>query len=329
MHYRFMSLALGAALAVSWHHTAHAANEVSPVQFIDTFAKIFGEHKGERKGHAKGVCFIGEFQGNSKLAAYSASPLLSGEVYPMIGRFSMPGGNPHAAENSRSPRGFAAQIQLSNGDLQHFALLSTPVFGAKNPASFLGLLQASIPDPITGKPDLKKIAAYRQAHPDTQGQADYLAKQAPPASYGHAAYFGLHTFYLSNASGKQQAVRWQLQPLDGIKGLTESEIAAPPHNFLEARLRERLAKGPLKFKFELVLAAEGYPLLDPSQAWPSQSKVLNAGEFRITKSDGDQCKNINFDPNVLASGITASDDPILQIRSAAYAISFGKRLTGQ
>ena len=301
----------------------------TPDQFIDTFAKIFGVHQGERKGHAKGVCVIGEFQGDKTLAAYSNSPLFSGEVFPLTGRFSMAGGNPKAAENSRSPRGFAAQIKLNNGELQHFALLSTPVFGAKDPDTFLGLLQASIPDATTGKPDPAKIAAYRQAHPDTQPQADYLAKTAPPASYGATAYFGLHSFYLQNGNGQPQAVRWQLRPVDAVQGLTASEIAAPAQDFLQQRLTDRLAQGALKFKLELVLAQAGYPLLDPSQAWPTQSKVLAGGEFRITQSGGDQCKNINFDPNVLASGISPSADPVLLMRSAAYAISFGKRLSGQ
>ncbi len=322
------TLAAISLLSLNASH-ATAATSATPDQFISTFAKIFGEHQGERKGHAKGVCLSGEFQGDKSLAAYSNSPLFSGDVYPMTGRFSMAGGNPNAPENSRSPRGFAAQIKLNNGELQHFALLSTPVFGAKDPDSFLGLLQATIPDATTGKPDPAKITAYRKAHPDTQPQADFLAKTAPPASYGSTPYFGLHSFYLKNASGQQQAVRWQITPVDGVKGLTASEIAAPPKDFLVQRLTERLAQGPLKFKLELVLAEAGYPLLDPSQAWPASSKVVAGGEFRISQSGGDLCKNINFDPNVLASSITPSADPVLLMRSGAYAISFGKRLSGQ
>jgi catalase len=47
-------------------------------------------------------------------------------------------------------------------------MLTTPVFGAKDPENFLGLLQTQIPDPATGKPDMAKIQAFRAAHPDTQ-----------------------------------------------------------------------------------------------------------------------------------------------------------------
>lgn len=306
-----------------------ADGSATPVQFIDTFAKIFGEHKGERKGHAKGFCVSGSFVGAKSMSSHSKSALFSGDSYPLTGRFSMAGGNPKAAENSRSPRGFAAQIKLNNGEIQHFALLSTPMFGAKDPDSFLGLLMASIPDAQTGKADMAKIAAYRKAHPDTLAQAEYLAKTAPPASYANTPYFGLHTFYLENSAGKQQAVRWQLQPLDGVKGLTEQEISAKPSDFLQQRLTAQLSKAPVKFKLQFQLATAEDNLLDPSKAWPADRTVLEGGELQISALGGDNCKNINFDPNVLASGISASQDTILQMRSGAYAVSFGKRLSGQ
>lgn len=303
------------------------AEPATAPEFIDTFAKIFGEHPGIRKGHAKGFCVAGDFKGEAVAQAHSSSMLFNGDTYPLLGRFSMAGGNPKAAENSRSPRGLALQIKLKNGELQHFALLSTPMFGAKDPESFLGLLKTLIPGP-DGKPDLAKVAAYRAAHPDTQAQAKYLADTAPPASYATTPYFGLHSFMLSNKTGQQQAVRWQLQPVDGVKGLTAAEIAAKPTEFLQQRLAERLKQGPVQFKLELVLAEAGDNLLDPSVQWPSSRKTLQAGLVTLRSQGDNACDNINFDPNVLSSGISPSADPILAMRSAAYAISFGKRLTG-
>jgi catalase len=41
------------------------------------------------------------------------------------------------------------------------------------------------------------------------------------------------------------------------------------------------------------------------------------------------CEPINFDPLVMADGIGPTNDPILLFRSPAYAVSFGKRLSGQ
>jgi catalase len=44
---------------------------------------------------------------------------------------------------------------------------------------------------------------------------------------------------------------------------------------------------------------------------------------------GAECETINYDPLVMADGIAPSNDPVLRFRSPAYAVSFGKRLSGQ
>ena len=69
--------------------------------------------------------------------------------------------------------------------------------------------------------------------------------------------------------------------------------------------------------------------IDPSQQWPSERPQVNLGTVTVKTSGGDTCNNTNFDPNVMSAGFTPSADPILRMRSPAYAISFGKRLSGQ
>ncbi len=320
-----ITLSLLLALSPAWV----AAEQVTPNQFIDVFAKIFGEHKGERKGHAKGFCAVGTFQALPDAKNFSSVSWLSGETVPVTARFSMAGGNPQAPENARSPRGLGLQLKTATGQLQHFAMLTTPVFGAKDPANFLALLQTQIPDPATGKPDLAKIQAFRAAHPDTQPQAEYLAKNSPPWSYATTAYFGIHTFFIKDNSGAEQKVRWQFVPKDGVKGLTEAEIKAKPTEFLQQRLAERLTKGPVEWTMQLVLGEATDTETDPSVLWPQQRKTLDVGLLSIQQQGGEACTGINFDPNVLSAGVRASNDPVLQMRSGAYAISFGKRLTGQ
>jgi len=66
--------------------------------------------------------------------------------------------------------------------------------------------------------------------------------------------------------------------------------------------------------------------------WPSDRKEIKVGTLTIasaTVRQGATCEKINFDPLVMADGIQPTNDPVLLFRSAAYAVSFGKRLSEQ
>jgi hypothetical protein len=67
--------------------------------------------------------------------------------------------------------------------------------------------------------------------------------------------------------------------------------------------------------------------------WPETRKHFDAGTLTITQATPQQkgvaCEPINFDPLVMADGIAPTNDPILLIRSPAYAVSYGKRLSGK
>lgn len=319
---------LGIALTTLALPLAAQTPSASPKDFIDAFRALSGEHKGIRKGHAKGVCAKGEFMPSEQARQHFASPLFLSQAIPAQLRFSMAGGNPMVPDNTRSPRGLAARLQLPDGSLHNIATLSTPVFGAKNPESFLGLLRAQRPDP-NGKTDAGRVAAYRAAHPDTRPQAEWLASHTPPWSYATVTYHGLHTFYLQNRQGEELKVRWYLQPQDGEKGLDEAEIASAPADFLSRRLEERLQQGAVHFDWIVVFGESEDTDDDPSRQWPATRSSLKVGTLTIRQAGGDACNLINFDPNVMSTGFRAGPDPILRMRSPAYAISFGQRLSGQ
>ena len=67
---------------------------------------------------------------------------------------------------------------------------------------------------------------------------------------------------------------------------------------------------------------------DPSRQWPATRRQVVAGTLTLTsavaQSDG-PCRDINFDPLVLPTGISASDDPVLAARSSVYAESYRRR----
>jgi catalase len=53
------------------------------------------------------------------------------------------------------------------------------------------------------------------------------------------------------------------------------------------------------------------------------------GELVITHVESEapgNCRDLNFDPLILPAGIEASDDPIPYARSAAYSVSFRRRM---
>ena len=325
-----MSRIVLSSLTVAMLTSFAASGQTAPAQpndFIQVFEKLFGEHKGVRKGHAKGVCAVGDFTPSAEASARFDAALFSSATVPVTYRFSMAGGNPNVPDYARSPRGLGAQFTLADGSKHNIATLTTPVFGAKNPENFLGLLQASVPG-ADGKPDMAKIQAFRAANPDTQPQAKWLAANPPPWSYTTAEYFGIHTFYLADKSGEKVKIRWHLQPKDGVKGLTDNEIAQQNTNFLDDRLKQRLADGAVEFDWIISFGEASDSDIDPSQQWPARP-TLNAGTLRIRASGDANCNNINFDPNLMSRGFSASDDPVLRMRSPAYAISFGKRLSGQ
>ena len=71
---------------------------------------------------------------------------------------------------------------------------------------------------------------------------------------------------------------------------------------------------------------------DASVAWPADRQTINAGTLTLTQTSPQQqgaCNDINYDPLILPDGITASDDPILNARSSAYAKSYNARTREQ
>lgn len=319
------------ALAPLILHPALAA-DVPPDagQVVSAIEGAFGVTPGERRNHIKGTCAAGQFVGTKEAAKLSVSPLFSGKPLPVVARFSLSGGNPKAPDVAKSGRGMALQFQLPKGQLHHITMLNTPMFGAANPQTFLDLMQALQPDPMTGKPDPEKMKAFKASHSDNKAQADFLASNNPPASYASSSFWGIHTFKFIDKKGKATPVRWQFVPQDGEKRLSDDELKSAGANFLEAALIERIQQGPVRWDMMVSIGQPGDSETDPTVLWPAERQRFKAGTLTINAAvaqKGGACESINYDPLVMAAGIQPTADPVLQFRSAAYAVSFGKRLS--
>ncbi len=308
---------------------AAAAQEAQPEDLVNTLNGVFGKHAGKRAAHAKGTCVKGTFTPTAEAATLSKAPHFSSEV-PVVGRFSLGGGNPMASDIEKdNARGFALHFKLADGNTTDLVLISAPVFLAKTPEQFLALLRTVAPGP-DGKQDGEKIAAFFKANPECTRQGAWLKARPLPASYTTATYFGVHAFTLTNAKGEKQVIKWKVVPEASDAGLTDEEAKAKGSDFYTAELKERLAKRPADFDILAILGKPGDPQDDPTMEWPGEEsrKTVKMGTLAITGLEPDAtCDAGIFDPNSLAVGIEAPpDDKILPMRSLDYAVSYGRRI---
>jgi catalase len=303
--------------------------EASAETVIDALEGVYGVNRGQRRNHTKGVGALGYFVGLPEAAVYSRSPLFSGETLQVVARFSLAGGDPHASDTERSPRGLGLQFRLPTGGLHHMTMLHTPMFFANMPKTFLDKFLALKPDPLTGKPDPVKYQEFLGSHPDNAAQAHFLADANPPVSYANAAYYGIHTFKFIDRGGKVTMVRFRFVPQDGERQLSKEQMKFMPHNFLNQTLIQRTLQGPVRWDMIVTVGEPGDPETDPTLLWPPGRKEFKAGTLILTSASPDTqagSYNVNYDPLIMSDGIAATDDPILLFRSPTYALSFTRRI---
>jgi catalase len=198
----------------------------------------------------------------------------------------------------------------------------------KTPEIFFGFLSTLLPDE-NGQRDPAKTAAYVKANPSTWANAAWQQQVKTAASYANTEYFGLHTFYYQPDGAKQTKFRWQLVPDLGVKSLHDEQAAGKAAAFLEDTLVTQLKQKEVSFTLQAILGEPADDDVDPSVQWPPERRKVTMATVFLEAAGGDDCTVINFDPTVLSKGFSPSADPFLQMRSTAYAISFGKRLSGQ
>lgn len=310
-----------AALSLVLLAAPASAEDSEPEKLINALNNLFGAHAKMRAAHTKGICIKGNFTPTPEASSLSKAPQFAAPV-PLIGRFSLGGGNPMASDSQKdNVRGIAMHFQLPDGSNSDLLLISAPIFAAKTPEDFLALLTA-----VASK-DKDKIGAYFKEHPESTRQGAWLKARPTPASYATADYFGVHTFYLTNAKGERQAVKWKAEPVGGFVGLSDKDAEAKGTDFYAKELNDQFAKGPVAFNLYAVLGQPGDQDDDPTAEWPADRKSVKVGTISFSGLEpAATCDEGIFDPNVVADGIEPSpNDKILPMRSLDYAVSFGRR----
>jgi catalase len=297
--------------------------ETDPAALVDALNAVFGKHEGARAGHANGLCVKGAFKPAPGAAQLSKAAHFTGAgPFPVIGRFSMGGGDPAAPNTAKdNARGLALHIDLGKDQTTDMVLLSAPVFLAKTPEQFLTLLQT------VATKDKDKIGAFFKDNPESTRQGAWLNARPLPASYATTNYYSVHAFTLTNAEGKTQVVKWKAVPAGGEVTLTDDEAKGKAADFYTPKLKDRLAKSPAEFKLQAVLGEKGDPEDDPTAFWPEDRKSVDVGTISISAlEDQATCDAGMFDPTNVTTGIEGpKNDGIYLIRSPAYAVSLSRR----
>jgi catalase len=324
----FGSLALIAVVigagAAAFAYTAGwlSPQRLTPGKLVAAFAPPTGVALGHRRNHAKGICFTGVFEANGAGSELSQATVFARGQYPVLGRFNLGTADPNAPDATEQVRGLGIRISTPDGQEWRSAMINPPVFPVSTPEAFYELLRA------LGSKDPNAIETFATAHPEFAAFGDW-AKNAPwTGSYAEERFNSLNSFVFVDGSGAEHVVRWSLLPTAQPVAVSPDELAKRGPDFLEQEIARRVASAPQRWTMVVTVANSGDPSGDPSKPWPADRRTIEVGTLtaqQVQAEPDGPCRDINFDPTVLPSGMRTSDDPFPAARSAVYAKSYDLR----
>ncbi|MFE4110186.1 catalase family peroxidase [Kosakonia sp. YIM B13611] len=303
---------------------------LSADKLVNVLQQAGGEHPGYRRNHAKGLCVIGSFISNGNASTLSRASVFAAGETPVTGRFAIAGGNPTAPDYAVPVRSMALAFQLANGEQWRTGMNAMPFFPVSTVEQFYELQVASLPDAATGKPNADKFTAFVQKNPEIKPFLAWAKQNVPSSSWASDRFNSLNAFRFMDKSGMAHLVRWSMVPHTDYQPISAEE--KKDKDFLQTDLKQRLAQGPLKWDLLVTVAQPGDDGSNATKIWPADRQTVNAGTLVLTHATEQQngpCNDINYDPLILPDGIAASDDPLLNARSAAYAKSYNARTREQ
>jgi catalase len=297
-------------------------DRLTPTKLVDALAPPDGPALGHRRNHAKGICFTGVFESNGNGIALSRAQVFSHAQYPVLGRFNLGTPDPKEPDAKVRVRGMGLQISTPDGEVWRSAMINLPFFPVATPEAFYEMLRMS------GSKDPDAEKNFAAAHPEFAVFGEW-ARNAPwTASYAEEPYHSLNAFIFVDDAGAEHAVRWSLLPSAQVVPISEDDLARLGPNHLEQEIEDRIAKAPQRWTLVVTIANPGDPTSDPSKAWPEGRRTVEVGTLVVQRIEPERdgpCRDINFDPTILPSGIKLSDDPFPAARSSAYAKSYDLR----
>jgi catalase len=318
-----IAIVIGAG-AAAFAYTAgwFSPQRLTPGKVVEALAPPAGPSLGHRRNHAKGICFTGEFDANGAGSELSKAQVFARGQHPVLGRFNLATADANASDATVRVRGFSMRISTPDGQEWRSAMVDPPFFPVATPQAFYELLLAS------ASKDPNAMKNFAAAHPEIAAFGDW-AKSAPwTGSYAENRFNSLNAFVFVDNAGAEHAVRWSLLPAAQPVSISPDDLAKRGPDFLEQEITQRVASAPQRWTMVVTIANPGDLTADPSKAWPEDRRTVEVGTLIVQQIEAEQdgpCRDINFDPTVLPTGIQTSDDPFPAARSAAYMKSYNLR----
>jgi catalase len=295
---------------------------------IDTVNEVFGRHKGFRALHAKGTLCKASFTAAPDAARLTRAAHMQGQSLPANIRFSNGSGNPEHPDFNPDVRGLGVKIYLPDGSRTDIVAQSVPRFPARTPEAFVEFLRASEPGPAA----LWRLPWFLVRNPQAVGGLPAnLPALKPPASYASIPYYAVHAYRWLAADGGERYVRYTFVPQSVQDRISGREAKRRGADYLQQEIRDRLARGSVRFTLELQIATPGDNVDDPTVQWPVGRQRIAAGTLEVTGIETEREHGgdvLVFDPTRVTDGIELSADPILQFRAGAYGASVARRMPG-
>jgi catalase len=221
------------------------------------------------------------------------------------------------------PRGIAIKYHLPGGADTDMVTNSFKFFPVGTGEDFRDLLEAVVASPPDA-PKPTKLEQFFASHPNAPKAIGSLPI---PDSFADEEYHGIDAFIFVSNSGQRQPVRYLVVP-EKLVHVTPEEAAKQSPDFLFDELTRRIAQKPVVFHLKAQLAEPGDQTKDASEPWPAERNVVDLGVLTLTKmvpNSLEAQRKLLFLPTNLTAGIELSDDPLPIVRTAAYAVSFGRR----
>ncbi|GJE62587.1 catalase family peroxidase [Methylobacterium trifolii] len=327
MHRTSIRHVLLAGFALVLAGSAASAQDASTAeQTVDAMNTLWGKHPGQRANHAKGSVVEASFTPSGEAARISKASVFAGPAVPVTVRFSDATGVPTIPDGSENanPHGLSLKFKLADGSEMDVVTNALKFFPVATGEEFRDLLKAvSQSGPGVGHPT--PIETFVAAHP---AAATAGATAKTPSSLARQVFNGVNAFVFVDKDGKRQAFRYRIVPSEGEELLSAEAAAKQGPDYLMEEIRTRLAKAPVTYRILAQLAEAGDPTDDATKPWPDARRTLDLGTLTLTKPVADSAsaeKALLFMPNALPDGVEPSDDPLIDARVQAYAVSFGRR----